>query len=208
MTEMKQVQCQHEKQTSGVFTLSYFPKSAHTRFYKHTFQFAGSLAFLPAFCQISDLILKKSFWFYRYYIKAQVLTTILLSRMNTVLQVSARHNPQTDNTSLDNFSFGSFLSQCLNPLNIYYINVQFCVKEEGEDLVFYIEEIVKKAVLEMLISFFWRHKCPYTLVSSWVVFLFVQFLRWLVSHIPFSCASCKIKASQKLAPAGDIRTTT
>lgn len=134
MTEMKQVRCQHVKQTSGVFTLRYF-KSAHTRFYKHTFQFAGSLAILPSFCQISDLILKKSFWFYRYYIKAQVLTTVLLSRMNNVLQVSARHNPQTDNTSLDKFSFGSSLSQNLNPLNIYYINVQFCVKEEGEDFL-------------------------------------------------------------------------
>lgn len=85
MTEMKQVQCQHVKQTSGVFTLEYFFKSARTRFYKHTFQFAGSLGFLPSFCQISDLILRKSFWFYRYYIKAQALTTILLSRMNTVL---------------------------------------------------------------------------------------------------------------------------
>lgn len=144
MTEMKQVQCQHVKQTSGVFTLGYFFKSACTRFYKHSFQFAGSLAFLPSFCQISDLILKKSFWFYRYYIKAQVLTAILLSRMNTVLQVSARHNPQTDNTSLDNFSFGSSLSQNLNPLNIYYINVQFCVKEEGEDLVLILKRQFKR----------------------------------------------------------------
>lgn len=85
MTEMKQVQCQHVKQTTGAYIAGYFSKSAHIRFYKHTFQFAGSLAFLPTFCQISDLILKKSFWFYRYYIKAQVLTTILLSRVNTVL---------------------------------------------------------------------------------------------------------------------------
>lgn len=50
--------------------------------------------------------------------------------------------------------------------------------------------------------------CPYTLFGLVVGCLFVQFWRWLVSHIPFSCASSKIKASQKLAPAGDIRTTT
>lgn len=89
-----------ETYSRNLHTLIFF--YLHFRFYKHTFQFAGSLAFLPAFCWISALILKRSFWFYRYYIKAEVLTTFLPSSMNIALQVSARHNPQTDKTSLDN----------------------------------------------------------------------------------------------------------
>lgn len=127
--------------------------------------------------------------------------------MNIALQVSARHNPQVDKTSLDN-SFWFLLELEFKPSQrLLKINVQFCVKEEGEDLVFNIEETVKKAVLEMLVGFFWRQASLY-IVLVVGCFLFVQCWRCLVSHIPFSCASYKIKASQKLAPAGDIRTTT
>jgi len=81
--------------------------------------------------------------------------------MNTALQISARYDPQINKTSLGNSSW--FLleldfkpSQHLLKKN----NVQFCVKEEGEDFVYNVEETVEKAVLETLIGFFWRQTSP------------------------------------------------
>jgi len=61
-----------------------------------------NLQVLKLFFQLSALILKKSFCVYKHCVKAEALTTFLPSSMNIALQVSARHNPQTDKTSLDN----------------------------------------------------------------------------------------------------------
>lgn len=123
-------------------TKKYICKSVHFRLYRHAFQFTGPLAFLTAFCQISAWIPKKDFVSEVWHKSWSTYHVSPLSQEYCAAGISKTIHRPTRRLLI--MPLGSFLSYSLKPSQRSLHRVQLRVKEEGEDLGFNIEEIVKR----------------------------------------------------------------